>query len=280
MVLQTLKNKIDNGARYFLVHKFPRFFQFYLVVEYPKSGGSWLGQMISSYFDIPFSRNSFPTYKMSLTHGHFVPTKNSKYINKIYLLMRDGRDVMVSFYYHSLIWNEKNKLSPKDVIYTRKKLNFSDYNDIRTNLPRFIEFVFDHNYSLFFKFNSYGNWDSFNRKWLEHIEKDNSNIIITKYEDLLKDTKKELTRLIDLTQGEGLSDTEKISRIVRKYSFESQSKRKRGDENTSNFLRKGVSGDWESKFSKESADIFDQYAGEMLIKLGYEDNHEWVRKVN
>ena len=49
-------------------------------------------------------------------------------------------------------------------------------------------------------------------------------------------------------------------------------------ENISSFLRKGVAGDWKNKFNKEAAMIFDHYAGDMLIKLGYETDHNWINK--
>ncbi len=55
-----------------------------------------------------------------------------------------------------------------------------------------------------------------------------------------------------------------------KYSFSKQSKRKQGVEDPKSFLRKGIAGDWKNKFTKKSAKIFDYYAGDILISLGYE----------
>ena len=54
-------------------------------------------------------------------------------------------------------------------------------------------------------------------------------------------------------------------------------KRKAGEEDRSSFLRKGIAGDWKNHFNTEAVNIFDHYAGETLIKLGYEKNHDWVK---
>jgi hypothetical protein len=54
--------------------------------------------------------------------------------------MRDGRDVMVSFYYHSLFKNER--FNAKLVEMTRKEVSFKDFDNINKNLSAFIEYKF------------------------------------------------------------------------------------------------------------------------------------------
>ncbi len=44
-------------------------------------------------------------------------------------------------------------------------------------------------------------------------------------------------------------------------------------------LRKGQAGDWRNHFTREAAEIFDRYCGDMLISTGYEPDHEWVRRL-
>jgi sulfotransferase family protein len=51
-----------------------------------------------------------------------------------------------------------------------------------------------------------------------------------------------------------------------------------GEENKRSFLRKGVVGDWRNQFSLEAREVFDRYAGEELILLGYEKDRKWVRE--
>jgi len=43
-------------------------------------------------------------------------------------------------------------------------------------------------------------------------------------------------------------------------------------------LRKGISGDWKNKFSREAKQIFNEYAGKELIQLGYEVDDSWIEK--
>ncbi|MEN8155079.1 MAG: hypothetical protein ABFR75_13765, partial [Acidobacteriota bacterium] len=88
----TLRNKVIALSRFVLVRYFPNIIPFYMITEFPKSGGTWLGQLLSSYFDIPFPRNTFPKFRKSIVHGHFLPAKSSGDIKKIFFLVRDGRD--------------------------------------------------------------------------------------------------------------------------------------------------------------------------------------------
>jgi hypothetical protein len=67
-----------------------------------------------------------------------------------------------------------------------------------------------------------------------------------------------------------------LKNIVEKYSFENQSKRKRGVENRKSFLRKGIAGDWKNYFNKEAREIFYHYGGNALILAGYEKDDSWV----
>ena len=92
---------------------------------------------------------------------------------------------------------------------------------------------------------------------------------------MLKDTKLEIEKVLNVQFPENTIKDKKIQEIVDRYSFESQTKRKKGEENTSSFLRKGISGDWENYFNEEAKDIFKKHAGQMLIQLGYEKDMNW-----
>lgn len=277
LIFQTLINKVENGLRHLIVYKLSSIIPFSLIVEYPKSGGSWLGQLLSSYLDLPFRRNTMPNFTRSITHGHYLPTKNFKNINQIYYLVRDGRDVMVSEYFHSLIWNDRNIRNPKTVLYHRKQLAFKDYNDVKNNLSKFIDYKFNHKPNRLVNFLGHTNWDVFNQIWLDYY-KSNSNIIMTSYENLLENTEKELNNILSKLLS-GNIDMKKLSEIIQNYSFSNQSKRKKGTEDKNSFLRKGISGDWKNYFNRSSAEIFNFYSKNMLIELGYEENDSWVNEI-
>jgi hypothetical protein len=67
-----------------------------------------------------------------------------------------------------------------------------------------------------------------------------------------------------------------VESCVGSASFEKLSRgRERGQEDPSSFYRKGVAGDWKNHFSKEDRRVFKEEAGELLIRLGYEDDLDW-----
>ncbi len=274
-----IKNKFNNLQRHIFLRHLTRFIPVFLVNEYPKSGGTWLGQMISTYLDIPFPRNSRPAYQTSMFHGHYLPRKSMNYLNKLFFLIRDGRDVVISLYFHMLFENEKNKLSPNAVSYYRNLVKFKDYSDVGSNLTHFIDFIYNFKHPKARKFEDEGNWTSFNKLWLNQSFISKDKIAIVKYEDLLKNTYKEMYSILSTLNLSNIQE-EKLKTIVEMYKFENQAKRKRGIENKNSFLRKGISGDWRNYFNKESAEKFDIFAGDMLNQLGYEKSKDWIYNLN
>ena len=61
-----------------------------IVNEYPKSGGSWLSQMLSASLGLPFPRNRLPMLRSCLMQCHVV---NPVGMRKVVVVWRDGRDV-------------------------------------------------------------------------------------------------------------------------------------------------------------------------------------------
>lgn len=254
--------KLNAALRSFIVRGGCRIFtKHFIINEYPKSGGTWLSYMVSEALNIPFPKNKLPMFKSCVMHGHYLNPFNMK---NVCVIWRDGRDIIISQYYHSLFINQKS-LNRRLVHRTRRKFKVKDYNDIKTNLPIFIEKIFEKKISNNF------NWTNFVDKWI------GSNFLHIKYENLRLKTVDELIRVVNhLTQYE--LDKKKAQEIVDKYSFEKLSGRKPGEENINSFMRKGIVGDWKNYFSQESSEIFDYYAGTALIKLGYENNRNWICK--
>jgi len=241
-----------------LIHFASGIFPYYIVNEYPRSGGTWFSHMLSEYLGVPFPRNQMPTLCSSIMHGHYLylPT-----LKNVFVILRDGRDIMVSFYFHSYF---KNELFNHVLVDRMKmKLPFNDYNDIENNLPRFIEYKFTGKWPPHFS------WSQFVDTWIER------DVAIIKYEELIQDPVMSVGRAIDKIIKVKVN-YDYISQIVEKYSFKSLSKRNSGYENRSSFLRKGVSGDWKNYFNKEARELFNFFAGNQLIKLGYEKDRSWV----
>jgi len=250
--------KFESIIRGLMVYGCSSILPLYIVTEYPKSGGTWFSQMISEYLGLPFPRNQIPKLRSSIMHGHYLYFPSLK---NIFVVFRDGRDIMVSFYFHSYFKNELFNHVLVDRM--RMKLPFNDYNDVEMNLPRFIEYKFTKKWPPRFT------WSQFVDNWIER------DTVIIKYEKLLQDPVKSVGGAIEKTIKMKV-DYDSISKIVNKYSFNRLSKRTSGSENRSSFMRKGISGDWKNYFNKEACELFDYYAGDQLIKLGYEKDRSWV----
>ena len=233
----------------------------YLVPEYPKSGGTWFSQMLADCLDIPFYRNTrVQKFESSVMSGHrgFKPAYQN-----VTCVFRDGRDVMVSAYFHFLFKNEVNRSF--GVQRHRKHCKFENYDDTRKNMPAFIEYLFTtHSHGK-----RHFNWAEFVDQWLPHIED------YVTYERLLADPGEELNRTVKRLTGADVP-TEKLDAVIEKYSFKNQAGRKQGEQKKNSFVRKGISGDWKNHFTPEACRVFNRFAGEQLNLLGYETDDEWI----
>lgn len=255
----------DALQRFVMINTVSKCLPLYIVTEYPKSGGTWITQVLSECLDVPFPRNCRPHWETAMMHGHM---KYSLTMANVVVVFRDGRDCMVSWYFHTLFQNDKN--SPILVEKTRKDLGFKDVEDISDNLSKFIEYVFEKDKSSFspYKFT----WAQFVRDWVKR------SCLTIKYEDMVVDGVTEISRVLT---GLGRADIphSMIEEVIEKLSFANQTERKPGEEDKGSFLRKGQPGDWRNKFNLVAAEVFDHYAGKELIQLGYEKDNSWVQNI-
>jgi hypothetical protein len=241
----------------------PKRLEIVLVPEFPKSGGSWLCQMLSEATGLPYPRNVSPKFEKCILHGHHLYHPK---MGKSIAVVRDGRDVMVSAYFHFLFKNDRNKSF--GVKYHRDKLQFDDYDNVKSNMPEFISYMFTNFAQKNFLHFS---WSDF----VQNVTYYSENICLIKYEDLLDTPVKSLEKALnyyDLNK----STNEKLKNVVQKYSFENITNRNRGEEDKNSFVRKGISGDWKNYFTKEACQVFKKHAGEELIVLDYEKDHNWT----
>ncbi len=263
----SLQIKIDAARRLVMWHCLSESTPYYLITEFPKSGGSWVGQMMAAYFDVPFPRNknvSLLRRYPCVLHGHH---KFSPHFKNVIYLVRDGRDTMVSSYFHELFDNERNPAWA--VARFRAEHRFEDYNDVKGNLPAFIEYKFTKYASVMFT----NSWSEF----VVYVTDKNANVI--KYEDLLLDAPATFGKAIGKIIGEE-PDMDRIREICDRFSFAKQSNRKPGEEDRGSFLRKGIAGDWKNNFTRAACEMFDKYGGDALIAAGYEKDHSWVKLVD
>jgi hypothetical protein len=95
-----------------------------------------------------------------------------------------------------------------------------------------------------------------------------------RYEDLLERPNEEVERLLAFLGVD--TDERLVDQCVSSASFEKLSRgRERGQEDPSSFYRKGIAGDWKNHFTEEDRRVFKEEAGQLLIRLGYEEDLDW-----
>lgn len=227
---------------------------YYIVNEYPKSGGTWLAQMLADTLDLPFRRNEPIRWERAVTHGHFLRPEGLK---NVIVMWRDPRDILVSFYYHCYFVNEHDNSMLVSLM--KKKLPFSDYNDIKENLPYFIRFISNHPVSPSFS------WPDFAARWI--YEK---NVYHTSYEALRENTENELDKVVFELTGHHVS-CEKIEKAVENHSFARAKERAKESTNKEievSFIREGAMGGWRRHFSEEALNEIQSYKRFMGL-MGY-----------
>jgi len=255
--------RLASLKRLFMWHYLGKRINCVLINEYPKSGGTWFSKMMADAADIPYPQFKAPDFEPCVLHGMH---RYKKRFGKVIYLLRDGRDVMVSGYYHFLI---KHDINPQFMIDEhRGKVPFDDYENIEKNLPAFIEYMFT-NFTM----------RQIRTSWKDYVDSyiGKENVLVVKYEDLLVQPAKELERALKFLDYP-VKTKEELEAIAFKFSFKNMTKREPGQEAKS-FIRKGIAGDWKNKFTPEAREMFDKYAGEALVKAGYEKDNSWVKNV-
>lgn len=231
------------------------------VLEYPKCGGTWLCRMLADALSLPFAQYSCaPVAMPCVLPGHW---KYSPRLHKPVFLQRDGRDVIVSFYFHCTRRYTQGVASPKIRSMIQKLYGpDTDLNDDRENLPRFITEMFAN------PVGARANWSDYSRSWAGK-----SGVVYAKYEALRQDCTAELSRIIVALGRE--SPEWRIERAVDTHSMQRVTGRAPGQEDRTSFIRKGVVGDWVNSFNEESMEIFSDLAGQTLVEIGYENSSDW-----
>lgn len=161
---------------------------------------------------------------------------------KIICMVRDGRDVAVSFAYHFKRGGKSDK-----------------FNDDGTFQESYLKQVMEA-------------WCAYSA----HIRSNLSDrgLKVVKYEDLLANPRQvisEIYRFMEVPVDEAILDT-----VTKETSFENLSGgRKPGEEDEKSYFRKGIVGDWKNHFDDKEKQIIKENGGEELIRLGYASDRDW-----
>jgi hypothetical protein len=187
---------------------------------------------------------------------------------KVIHIVRDGRDVAISSMHH--IWNNAkdrgghNDLSP-EILAKRDAYRRDPDGFLARGESIFVG----------------GQLAATARNWADLVGKASrdgrallgDSYVEVRYEDLLERPVDETRRLLRFLGADYAEET--AQRCVELTSFERVSKRKRGQEDSSSFFRKGVAGDWKTVFNEEDKRAFKTVAGDLLIDLRYERDDGW-----
>lgn len=233
------------------------------LASYPKSGNTWLkfilGEAIAGHeVDFVSVEQYVPLIgkhvrftgelpqggRLIKTHEPYRP----EYKKAIYLV-RDVRDVLVSYFYHQLFMR-----------------GFSDTID--KFIPLFLEGRLD----------GYGRWDRHVRSWLD-AARTNPNIKVVKYEDLRKKTKDTVTQIIEFIGIE--PDPSKVKQLVEHNSLNQMKKKEqeafltifKDKREDIGFVRKGSVGGWRETLNPEDHRNIERIAADVLKRLGYSLEH-------
>jgi hypothetical protein len=225
------------------------------IVGYPKSGNTWMQYLVAGAFygidlhvapdsliqdlapDVHFKKFFKPWFPVVFFKSHFLPRPDYR---KVVYLLRDGRDVMVSY------WHYLEAL-------TEKKMDFLELVQTGNGL--------------------------FPCKWHEHVAKwllnpYSAQLITVRYEDLKKDPVGQLRRIGEFS---GLScDLALLQRATQASSFEAMKEREASFtwENpqipqNKQFIRRGQIGSHQDEMPSAVREAFLSEASAMMRQTGY-----------
>lgn len=258
------KRTLNPYHRYF--NRFGRCPQEFFIVSYPKSGNTWFRIVIANLLNenteeaflkdvgsyVPDyhvhtqlseagKRSSrFRSLPMRFVKSH-APYSDFFKGKNVIVIVRDGRDVMVS-YREYLNARNPQKLDLNDLINSDEHLYF-------------------------------GSWGNHLLSWHNNHT---ANVIWVKYEDLLLNPKDEFQRVFEAISW-SIPD-EQLNKAIEASSFKSLRAKEekhgvnfkdRVVEHDSKFFRKGESGDWVNHFSQKQIKAFEERFREAMKLLKY-----------
>ena len=251
-----------------------------IIVGYPKSGNTWLTRLTAELLNSPVKgflyaerdeiaiegKERSNTYQVYKSHHQLHEFKNGELEkSKIIYIYRDPRDVSLSgagyFYKQRNFFNSKyyllklvNKLISKF---------YQNFLDKKAMLDSMINAVLNGDANL-------NHWCRVS--WKTHVLPylSEPQILVIKYEDLLKNTRLECDRLLEFLEVDDISE-KAIETAIHNQTFEVVKKKflRQGKFRKAFFLRSGKAEQWRKRLSKSEKEKFVLDLGDILEQMGY-----------
>lgn len=246
------------------------------VIGYPKVGGSWLCRLLGDILNSPVGCAYRPDTDKEVAaegqdrkgdyyigHGHMMPSKegdvlvpNHKVINlnclkdeKIIVMFRDPRDVVVSANHHWGIGDIHKTIE----IMAKGDWPIPHGGGLKPFYETWLKLIVE--------------------TWLKLIVEDGIETVL--YEWLRNDTPRSLEHAL---ANLGIDTASCITTdAVERQSFNNRCKWTKEHGHTLNygkdyqlrFLRKGIVGDWKNHFDEKAIDMCEEYWGDLMREMGY-----------
>mgnify|MGYP001255056774 FL=1 len=262
------------------------------LASYPKSGNTWVRLFLDSYFNLIGKKifsQSFPNKdlykKFKINYSNFGEIIENWESMQNYLNLKSQTNYFKTHNALCTINNhkftdKKNTLGAIYIVRDPRDVLISYANHLGQNHQKILRLLLNkHNGETDviegkeFRRTLMGRWSDHYNSWKSYKERE---VLIVKYEDLVKNTKKEFLRILNyLNKIDGIKiDINMLNKSIEETSFDKLAKKEKkfGFEEASKFgvfFRKGIVGDWKNNLDISISKILEKEFVSEMKELDY-----------
>jgi hypothetical protein len=253
------------------------------VIGFPKSGNTWLARLLAeatqsniavncSSDTVNAVDNSTERSGRHVIYKKHVVEDEAKVLQcKVVYIVRDVRDVLVSWFFHCNRWATSDNAATSNRFYqwyfshsvlkSSEKLRGSIWSEFRVKVSRLTKYLVSGKHS---RRMIIGNWSDHVAYWRE------KPVVVVRYEDLLRDTEAEMIRIAAALEIDVSDD------IIRECVLNQDFKKKKlefkraGDNKNAQFLRQGRAGSWKTLLPPSVIKKIESQHARVMNEVGYE----------